>query len=140
MKTASWVVLFVVGLAVLLVSFISAGQAYGGGNWPIGPSTLAKVEAAVAGTAVPLRGVRGTSAAFAAAFAVLWLTVVLGPYRRGEAWAWWGLLGSMLVLSAMILVRVPLLGTNLGVPAGLIPLSIALLGLLLDLGRVRGAK
>jgi hypothetical protein len=140
MKTASWVLLFVVGLAFLVVGFISAGVAYGGGEWPIGPSSLSKVEAAIPGTAVPLRGARGTAAAFGAAFGTLWLTVVMGPYRRGEAWAWWGLLGAVLVLSAVILVRVPLIGSNLGVPTALIPLVVALLGLLLDLSRVRGGR
>jgi hypothetical protein len=140
MKTASWVILFVVGLLVLVVSFISAGIAYGGGEWPVGPSSLSKLEAVVPGTAVALRGARGTAAAFGGAFGVLWLTMVLGPYRRREAWAWWGLLGSMLVLAAMVLLRVPLLGTTLGVPTGLYLLGLTLLGLLLDIGRARGTN
>jgi len=139
MKTASWVVLFIVGLVILTISLISAGVAYGG-EWPIGPTTLARLEAAVPGTAPALRGARATAAAFGAAFGVLWLTVVLGPYRRGEAWAWWGLLGSMLVLSAVILLRVPLIGITAGVPAALVPLILTVLGLVLDLGRLRGAK
>jgi hypothetical protein len=140
MKKASWIVLFVVGLAVLAVSFISAGLAYSeAGDWPIGPSTLAKVDATVPGTGPALRGARGTAAAFGAAYGVLWLTIVLGPYRRGETWAWWGLLGASLVLAGTILARVPLIGITAGVPTGLIPLVLTLLGLLLDLGRLRAA-
>ena len=57
-----------------------------------------------------------------------------------RSWAWWGLLGSVLVLSAVILLRVPLVGVMAGVPTALVPLVLTLLGLFLDVGRVRGAK
>lgn len=138
MKKASWIVLFVVGFVVLAVSLISSGVALRG-DWPIGPTTLAKLDAEVPGTGVPLRGARGTAAAFGAAYGVLFLSVVLGPYRRGESWAWWALLGSSVVLAALILLRVPFLGTTLGMPTALVPLVLALVGLGLDLGRVRGS-
>ena len=137
MKKASWIVLLVVGVVILGLSLISTGVALRG-DWPIGPTTLVELEAAVPGTGVPLRGARGTAAAFGAAYGVLFLTIVLGPYRRGEAWAWWGLLGSSLVLAALILLRVPLIGTTLGMPSAIVPLGLVLLGLGLDLGRVRG--
>ena len=141
MKKASWIVLCVLGVLVLAVSLISTGIAYSpSGDWPIGPSSLAKVDAAFPGVGPALRGVRGTSAAFGAAYAVLWLTIVLGPYRRGETWAWWGLLGASLVLASVVLLRVPLVGITAGVPAAIYPLVLTLLGLLLDLGRVRGAQ
>ena len=139
MKTASWIVLLIVGVLILAGSLVSAGVAYFG-EWPIGPTTLAKVEAAVPGTAPALRGARGTAAGLGAAFAVLWLTVVLGPYRRGEAWASWALLGSVLVLSAVILPRIPLVGITAGVATAIGPLVLTLLGVALDVGRLRGAK
>lgn len=138
MKKASWIVLLVVGLVFLGLSLVSMGVAMTG-DWPIGPSSLAELEAAVPGTGVPLRGARGTAAAFGAAYGVLFLTIVLGPYRRGETWAWWALLGSSVVLAALILLRLPLVGTTLGLPTAIVPLVLVLLGLLLDLGRVRGA-
>jgi hypothetical protein len=141
MKKASWIVLLVMGILVLAVSLISTGTAYStASDWPIGPASLAKVEAAFPGAGPALRGVRGTSAAYAAAFAVLWLTIVLGPYRRGEAWAWWGLLGAILVLATVALLRIPLVGVTTGYQAPLILLVVALLGLLLDVGRVRAAE
>ncbi len=139
MKKASWIVLLVVGVVVLAISLISTNVALRG-DWPIGPTTLAKLEAAVPGTGVPLRGARGTAAAFAAAYGVLFLTIVLGPYRRGETWAWWALLGSSLVLAVLILLRVPLIGTTLGMPTAIVPLGLVVLGLLLDLGRVRRSE
>jgi hypothetical protein len=141
MKKASWIVLCVVGVLVLLVSLISTGIAYSATNgWDIGPSSLAKVEAAFPGAGPALRGVRGTSAAFAAGYAVLWLTIVLGPYRRGETWAWWGLLAASLAVASVVVLRVPLVGITAGVPAAVYPLILTLVGLFLDLGRVRGAK
>jgi hypothetical protein len=139
MRTASWVILCVVGVAILAISLISAGVAYSG-DWPIGPTTLSRIEALAPGAGAALRGARGTAAAFGAAYGALWLTVVIGPYRRREAWTWWALLGAALVLAAVILARVPLVGTNLGVPTALGPLLLTLLGLVLDLGRLREAK
>ena len=138
MKKASWIVLLFVGLVILGISLLSTGIALRG-DWPIGPSTLAEVEAAVPGTGVPLRGARGTAAAFGAAYGVLFLAIALGPYRRGETWAWWALLGSSVVLTTLILLRVPLIGTTLGVPTAIVPLALVLLGLGLDLARVRGS-
>lgn len=137
MKKASWIVLVVAGSVVLLASLVSSGVA-AWGNWAIGPTSLTKLEAAVPGTSVPLRGARGTAAAFAAAYGVLFLAIALGPYRRGETWAWWALLGSSLTLGALVLLRVPLLGTTLGVGVAAALVGLALIGLLLDLGRVRG--
>ncbi len=136
MKKASWIVLLALGLAMLALSLVSAVTAYTG-NWAIGPTSLAKIEAATPGAGVALRGSRATAAAFAAAYWVLFLTIVLGPYRRGEVWAWWALLGSILSLAAIILLRVPLIGTTLGAITAIVPLALVLLGLLLDLGRVR---
>jgi hypothetical protein len=141
MKKASWIVLCVVGSLVLLVSLISTGIAYSAtSDWPIGPSSLVKLEAAFPGVGQALRGVRGTSAAFAAGYAVLWLTIVLGPYRRGETWAWWGLLGASLAVASVVLLRVPLVGITPGWQAAVYPLLLTVVGLLLDLGRVRGSK
>jgi hypothetical protein len=139
MKTASFVVLFLVGLAILALSLLSATIAYSR-EFNLGQYGIAKVEAALPGAGPALRGQRGTAAAFATAYAVLWLVVVIGPYRRGEAWAWWALLGSTLTLATLILLRVPLVGIRAGVSTALAPLVLVLLGLLLDLGRLRGGK
>ena len=122
----------------MAVGLISAGIAHTG-DWAVGPSSLEKLEAAVPGSGIALRGSRATAAAFAIAYSVLFLTIVLGPYRRGEVWAWWALLGSSLTLAIIVLLRVPLLGTTLGVTSAVIPLGLVLLGLALDFGRVRGS-
>ena len=93
LRTASWVVLAVVGALVLLVSLISASLAYRG-DFPVGGVSIARSPRGRDAVLEGLRGARGTSAAWAAAWAVLFLAVVVGPYRRGDVATWWGILGS----------------------------------------------
>jgi hypothetical protein len=139
MKTASWVILVVVGALTLLASLNSANLAYRG-NYPIGGTPVAQVAAGRPEILTALRGIRGTSAAFAAGFAVLFLATVLGPYRRGDKGAWWALLLAAATIVAITLLRVPLIGIPVGQggsgPA-LVLGAVVLLGLLLDVGRLR---
>ena len=93
MKKASWILLTVVGVAITLLSLVSAVHAYRtSDDYRIGGSRVSKVAGGDAGLATALRGIRGTSAAYAAAYGVLLLAIVLGPYRRGDVWAWKALL------------------------------------------------
>ena len=70
-----------------------------------GRMSAGEVRAAVQSVATALRGIRGTSAAFAVAYGVLFLSIVLGPYLRGEGWAWWTLFaGSTTVLAIVLLL------------------------------------
>lgn len=87
-RTASWVLLTVVGALTLLVSLVSAFLAYLG-EYPIGGMPVAEVAAGRDGLLTALRGMRGTAAAFGAAFSVMLLGTVLGPYRAGDRRAWW---------------------------------------------------
>jgi hypothetical protein len=141
LRKVSWILLAVLGSLVLLVSFISMNLAYRG-EYGIGPENLAveKVAAGRPEILSALRGIRGTSAAYAGAYAALFLGIVCGPYRRGETWAWWTLLGGLLVLTVIALLRIPMLGTSFGVAAPVIQCGIGLLALLLDVGRLRSAR
>jgi hypothetical protein len=137
MKTASWILLAIVGSLLLLVSFASAGLAYRG-EYTIGPG-LVKIQDVAAGRAdvlEGLRGIRGTSAAYAAGFAAMFLAIVLGPYKRGDVWAWWALLAAVLLVVAVSLARIPLLGSRWGIGTAVTPMGLALLGLLLDVKRL----
>lgn len=143
LRTASWVLLALMGVAVLLISLVSARLAYGGVEYPIGVLPLSDVAAGREGVATALRAIRGTSAAYAAGFAVLYLAVVFGPYRRGEVWAWWAILASALAVGLLVLARVPLLGIAMGqggTGPALVQTGVILLGLLLDLGRLRAKR
>jgi hypothetical protein len=140
MKTASWVILTIMGTLVVLVSLVSAWVAYSGRNYPIGPTPLAEIAAAHPGVGPAMRGIRATSAAYAGAYGVLFLAITLGPYRRREVWAWWAILGAMAVLAIIAVLRIPTLGVALGVEAPLIQLAVVVVGLLLDASRLRPAR
>jgi hypothetical protein len=142
MRTASWVILAIVGALTMLGSMASCNIAYrGAGNEQIGSETLSQIAAGNPQRATALRARRGTAAAYAGAFAAFFLAITIGPYRRGDAWAWWALLAGTLVLAVMILLRVPFLETRAGAGAGLITLVVVGLALALDAGRLRsGAR
>jgi len=139
MRKASWIVLTLVGALTLLASLASAWTAYSKAPDPLPPSGLT-IEDAAHGRAeveTALRARRGTAAAFAAAYAVLYLGVVLGPYRRGDVGSWWALLAAALVLAAISALRIPTLGTQAGVGAAATHGVVTLVGLLLDVRRLR---
>ena len=139
MKKASWILLTVAGVAITLASLVSAAHAYRtGDNYGIGNSSVSKVAAGDIGVATALRGIRGTSAAYSAAFGVLFLAIVLGPYRRGDIWAWTALLVAGLTQFLLVLLRIPLLGTERGMSAAVTQGVLLLVGLLLDVGRLKG--
>ncbi len=141
MRTVSWVLLALVGLATLGLSLVSAGVAYRASVQDrIGPATLDEIAAGRPEVATALRARRGTAAAYAAGYATLFLFIVFGPYRRRDRWSWWALLLGSLMLAAVTAVRIPLLGTRLGAGAAAIQLGITIVALLLDVGRLRPAR
>jgi hypothetical protein len=139
MRTASWVLLAVVGVMVLLTSFISANLAYRG-EYPIAGVSITDVASGREVVLLGLRGMRGTAAAWGAAWATLFLFVVLGPYRRGDVGAWWGILASALVLAAVVGLRVLLIRFQLGTGTPLVLLVVVIVALLLDVKRVAAAR
>lgn len=138
MKKASWVLLTVVGAAITLLSLVSAVHSYRAhDDYAIGGSRVSRIAGGDTGVALALRGIRGTSAAYGAAYGVLFLAIVLGPYRRGDSWAWWSLLVAGLAQAVLVLLRIPLLGTQRGVAAAAIQAVLLVVGLLLDVGRLK---
>ena len=138
MKKASWIVLAVAGSAFILISLVSAIHAYNrSDDYGIGGVRVSKVAAGREEVATALRGIRGTSAAFAAAYGVLYLAIVLTPYRRGEVWAWWALFAGSTTVLAIALLRIPFLDTTLGVSAGATQFTLTMAGLLLDVRRLK---
>jgi len=138
MKKASWILLTVLGVAITFFSLVSAFHAYRtSDDYAIGSSRVSKVAGGDAVIATALRGIRGTSAAYGAAFGVLFLTIVLGPYRRGDVWAWKALLVAGLVQLLLVLLRIPMLDTQLGVAPAVTQVIPLVVGLLLDVGRLK---
>ena len=139
LRTASWILLAVVGVGVFLIALISANLAYRG-DYPVGGVSIAEIASGRDAVLEGLRGTRGTAAAWAAAWAALFLAVVFGPYRRGDVATWWGLLVSALVLGAVVGARVLFLRSQAGTGAALVILVVVLVALLLDVKRVAGAR
>src|SRR5262245_25101191 len=147
MKTASWALLALAGVATLVLSLVSVYRAYGTYNDRIGGIRLSELSAGRPELEMAVRSRRATAAAYGAGFATLFLLISFGPYRRGEVWAWWTLLVGMLVVSVLILLRLPLLGTGLGGSSGggtasgsLTQLLIVGVGLALGAGRLRNGR
>jgi hypothetical protein len=104
----------------------------------IGPVSLSELAAGRADLATAVRARRATAASYGAGFALFFLLISAGPYRRGDVWAWWALLLPTLLLAALVLLRMPMLGSRLDgtSTAALIQLVIVGLGLALGAGRL----
>jgi hypothetical protein len=147
MKTISWTLLALVGVLTLLGSFGSLFIAYGTNRDQIGPASLSELSSGRPDVATAIRARRATAAAYGVGFATLFLVIVLGPYRRGDVWAWWTLLGGMLIVSLLIIARLIFLGVQLSAPSAvtgagtalssILQLLIVVLALALDAGRLR---
>jgi hypothetical protein len=135
LRMVSWVVLTLVGALVLFGALVSANLAYSG-MYPVGGVAIDQIAQGREAVLLGLRGTRGTAAGWAAAWATLFLVVVLGPYRRGDTVSWWGILASTLVLSAVVALRVPLLGLQAGTGTVLVLLLVVILALLVDVKRL----
>jgi hypothetical protein len=138
LRTASWIVLALVGVLVVLGSLASANLAYRG-EFPLGGVSITEIASGREPVLLGLRGARGTAAAWAAGWAALFLAVVLGPYRRGDVAAWWGILVSALVMALVAGARVTLIGTRTGSGAPLVLLAVVVVALLLDVRRLARA-
>ncbi len=138
LRTASWIVLAVVGVLVLLVALSSANLAYRG-HFALGGVSIAEIASGREPVLLGLRGARGTAAAWAAAWAALFLAVVIGPYRRGDVATWWGILVSALVLALVAGARIALIGVRPGSGEAFLVLATVVIALLLDVRRLKGA-
>jgi len=137
LRKASWILVTLFTSVVMLISLLSAYLAYSGTDYPIAGEPVAEVAGGRAEIETGLRAVRGTSAAYAVGFASLMLGIAVGPYRQGTRWSWWALLVANLALLATVALRVPALGTSLGVGAATTQTVLVVFALLLDAGRLR---
>jgi hypothetical protein len=136
--------LFYVSLALLLllagsIAFLSTNSAMaalGRGPDQLAPGySIAQLTTVSPEAADATRGRRVTASAWALGYALLLAALVLVPYRRGERWAWYAVLVSMVVPQLLSLARIPMLGTVLGASTSYVLLSIV--GLALAAGAPR---
>ncbi len=140
LRLLSWILLALVGGLTLFGSLASVGVAYFSEDDPMGNvMRLSELAGERADVATMLRARRGTAAAFGAGYGLLFLVIALVPYRRGDVWAWWAILAGTIVVSGIILLRNPVLGTNLGLGAANIPLAVCVVALLLDVSRIKSS-
>jgi len=138
LRTASWIILAVVGVLAVLGSLASANLAYRG-EFGLGGVSITEIASGRDAVLLGLRGSRGTAAAWAAGWAALFLAIVLGPYRRGDVATWWGILISALVMALVAGARVSLIGVRAGSGAPLVLLAVVVVALLLDVRRLTKA-
>ncbi len=126
--TISWVIFALLGAATLVVSLLSVTAAYldPSGDLVAGKYTPAEVANGDEEVAAALSARRGTAAAFAVSYAILLLSVALGPYRKrqGVRGAFLALVVASVANAVVILLRVPLLGVSFGLGAATIPLVL----------------
>jgi hypothetical protein len=138
LRMLSWVLLSLVGALTLFSALTSMSVAYFQDDDPMGGvMPLSELAGDNGDIETMLRARRGTAAAFAAGYGLFFLVVAAVPYRRGDVWAWWSLLVATIVVSGIILLRQPMLGTNLGLGAATIPLAVGIVALLLDVSRLK---
>jgi hypothetical protein len=139
LRTVSWVLLAIVGALALLFALGSASLAYRG-DFAVGAVSISEIASGREAVLNGLRGSRGTAAAWAAAWAVLFLAVVIGPYRRGDVASWWGILASAIALGAVAGARVVFTQAQAGTGGPLVLLVVVLIALLVDVGRLTAPR
>ena len=137
LRMVSWIVLTLFGVLLLLGAAGSAATAITRGPDQFGTVTMDELTGGNDEVIGILHARRLTSAAYAAGFAVLFLLVVLIPYRKGEVWAWWALLIATCVTSGLYILRVPTIGVEIGASIGYMMLGFVVVALLLDVSRLR---
>jgi hypothetical protein len=132
---ASWIILLILSVAIGLLSLGSLRIAYFGGQDSLTPTLTIEQLQTIGGdkavdAAKAVQGRRATAATWAFAYSIIAIFVTLFPYRRGEKWAWWGLLLSLGLSQILSAARVVTIGTSQGSQAALIILAMLLIGLL----------
>ena len=140
--TVGWVLLLLLATALTLLSINSAYRPLAAR--PDGVTSSVTIDDIGAKTspevATALRGRRVTAATWALAYGLLLWGVLLVPYRRGERWAWWAILLSVVIPQLLSLARIPLLDTRQGAGASAVLTGVALVGLLLGAKHVFGRR
>jgi len=140
--TVGWVLLLLLATALTLLSINSTYLPLV--SRPDGVTSSVTIDDIGAKTspevATALRGRRVTAATWALAYGLMLWGVLLVPYKRGERWAWWTILLSIVVSQLLSLARIPMLNTQQGAAASAILIGMALVGLLLGARHVFGKR
>ena len=140
--TVGWVLLLLLAAALTILSINATYRPLAARPDAITPSvTIDDIGAKTSPeVATALRGRRVTAATWALAYGLMLWGVLLVPYKRGERWAWWAILLSIVVSQLLSLARIPMLDTRQGAGASAILIGMALVGLLLGAQHVFGKR
>ena len=132
MKRASWIILVVAAGLTLLGALASLTNAYFRDVESLGGTSVRTLAGDRQDVVTAAHARRATAASYAAGFAVLLLAIAVGPYRRGDVWAWWAILSGALTFALLAIARVAFLGTWSGAGTALVFLVVIGIGLALD--------
>jgi hypothetical protein len=128
-----WILLLLLGLYLILGALGSLAVAYTSveedqlGSLRV--SELAKVSPSAAAA---VRGRRATSASLSFACGVMVCWIAATAYRRREKWAWYALLTSVGIGSALSIFRISMIGITQGAGIAGIMLAVLLAALLIS--------
>lgn len=138
MRTVSWILLTVLSVLMIAVCIGSIAIAYFGSpsnDVIVGSTSLADLDLAPE-VASALRGRRGTAASLGLGFSVFLFLASVGPYRKGDSWAWWAVLCSTAAMALASFLRIPGLGISQGATTSVLMLGVVVVALLLDIKRI----
>jgi len=133
----SLVLLVLVAALLLFGSLASTSVALSGQPDQVGNVTFDQLRSMGADDAVKaIRGRRLTAATWAVGYGIIFAWLVVVPYRRGERWAWWALLVSLIIPQIISIARVVFIRTTVGTQVPAMLLAFGLLALLAGVPRL----
>jgi hypothetical protein len=127
--TTGWIVLFILGLIIALGGLESLYVAYASVDNPVAGVSLSRLAEVHPDIPLMLRARRATAASLAFSLGILLVWIAFVPFRRAEKWAWWALGISFVLGSLLMLLRIPVLGTQSGIGQAIFTLVIVIIAL-----------
>jgi len=125
----AWILLLLMAVLMTLGGAASLGVAYWGQGDVISGVSLEEMAQLNPGLPNAIRGRRATAATFAITCGLLIGWIALTAFRRGEKWAWFGLLSAVGAGAVLSALRISLLGTTLGAGTPIAILVVLLVAL-----------
>jgi hypothetical protein len=139
--TIGWVLLLLLGLFLILGAIGSLAVAYTSPeDDDLGGMSVSELAKLSPGAATAVRGRRATAAslAFACGMMVCWIAAT--AYRRREKWAWYALLTSLGIGSALSMFRISMIGITTGAGTAGVALGILLAALIISYRDFSGVR
>jgi hypothetical protein len=130
--TIGWVLLVILGALLTLGGLGSFGVAYFEGEEFVGTTPVEELAKVSPELPTAVRGRRATAAAFAFSSGVMLCWIAATAYRRREKWAWYALITSLGLGTALSILRISMIGITAGASTAGIILGVLLVALLIS--------